>query len=58
MNRCMICAKPGDFNGGVCDSCKAKVRGEALEKHAREKKEADRAINKEGAAGESGKNRG
>ena len=58
MNRCMICAKPGDFKGGVCDPCKAKVRGEALEKQSREKKEADRALHKEGAAGESGKNRG
>jgi len=54
----MICAKPGDFNGGVCDPCKAKVRGEALEKQTRVKKEADRALQKEGTVGESGKNRG
>ena len=58
MNRCMICAKSGDFNGGVCDPCKAKVRGEALEKQTRVKKEADRALQKEGTVGESGKNRG
>jgi hypothetical protein len=54
----MICAKPGDFNSGICDPCKAKVRGEALDKHGREKKEADRALHKEGTAGESGKTRG
>jgi len=54
----MICAKQGDFNGGVCDPCKAKIRGEALGKQNREKKEADRALNKEGAAGESGKSQG
>jgi len=54
----MICAKQGDFNGGICDPCKAKVRGEALERQTRDKKEADRALHKEGAAGESGKSRG
>src|SRR5512144_3210780 len=30
-NRCMVCAKEGLFEGGICDMCKAIIRGEALE---------------------------
>ena len=29
VKRCMICARPGDFEGGICDTCKAKIKGEA-----------------------------
>ena len=56
-NRCMICAKPGAFHGGICDPCKAKIRGEALEQKEQVKKDADRSLHKEGTAGES-KHRG
>jgi len=52
-NRCMICAKPGTFQGGICDLCKAKVRGEALQEQQQVKKDADRSLHKEGTAGES-----
>ncbi|MBP2674026.1 MAG: hypothetical protein H6Q84_866 [Deltaproteobacteria bacterium] len=51
-DRCMICAKPGAYKGGICDPCKAKVRGEVLEQQHRDKKEADRSLHKEGTAGE------
>ena len=51
-NRCMICAKPGAFQGGICDPCKAKIRGEALEQQEQIKKDADRSLHKEGTAGE------
>jgi hypothetical protein len=47
-NRCMACAKEGAFEGGICDPCKALIRGEALEKHHQIKKEADRSLHKEG----------
>jgi len=48
-NRCMACAKEGTFEGGICDMCKALIRGEALEKHHQVKKEADRTLHKEGS---------
>ena len=53
----MICAKPGAFQGWICDPCKAKIRGEALEQQEQIKKDADRSLHKEGTAGES-KHRG
>jgi len=51
--RCMICAKPGAYQGGICDPCKAKIRGEAREQQEQIKKDADRSLHKEGTAGES-----
>jgi len=47
-NRCMVCAKEGAFDGGICDLCKAAIRGEALEQQHQVKKEADRTLHKEG----------
>ena len=47
-NRCMACAKKGTFEGGICDQCKAVIRGEALEKQHQVKKDADRSLHKEG----------
>ena len=45
---CMACAKEGTFNGGICDPCKAIIRGEALEKQQKIRKDADKALHKEG----------
>ena len=47
-NRCMACAREGAFEGGICDPCKALIRGEALEQQHQIKKEADRSLHKEG----------
>jgi hypothetical protein len=47
-NRCMACAKEGAFEGGICDPCKALIRGEALEQQHQIRKEADRSLHKEG----------
>lgn len=47
-NRCMVCAREGAFEGGVCDLCKAIIRGEALEGQHQVKKDADRSLHKEG----------
>jgi len=44
----MACAKEGTYEGGICDPCKALIRGEALEKRHQIKKEADRSLHKEG----------
>jgi len=50
--RCLVCARQGAFEGGICDECKAKIRGEVLDRKQREKKDADRALHKEGTAGD------
>ena len=55
-NRCMVCAKEGAFEGGICDSCKAIIRGEALEQQHQIKKDADKSLHKEGT--DIGKKRG
>ena len=47
-NRCMVCAKEGMFEGGICDLCKAIIRGEALEGQHQIRKEADKSLHKEG----------
>ena len=47
-NRCMVCAKEGAFEGGICDLCKALIRGEALEQQHQIKKDADRSLHREG----------
>jgi len=47
-NHCMVCAREGAFEGGICDLCKARIRGEALEQQHQVKKDADRSLHKEG----------
>jgi len=47
-NRCMACAREGAFEGGICDPCKALIRGEALEQQHQIRKDADRSLHKEG----------
>jgi hypothetical protein len=47
-NRCMVCAREGMFEGGICDLCKAIIRGEALEGQHQIRKEADKSLHKEG----------
>ena len=36
------------FEGGICDLCKAIIRGEALEGQHQIRKEADKSLHKEG----------
>ena len=45
---CLVCAKEGEFEGGICDLCKAIIRGEALEHHHQIKKDAEHILHKEG----------
>ena len=37
-----------DVEGGICDLCKAIIRGEALEGQHQIKKDADKSLHKEG----------
>ena len=57
-NRCMACARAGAFAGGICDLCKALIRGEALEQQHQIKKDADRSLHKEGTVLEKNKTPG
>ena len=57
-NRCMACAREGAFEGGICDMCKALIRGEALEQQHQIKKDADRSLHKEGTVLEKKKSAG
>jgi len=57
-NRCLVCAKEGAFEGGICDPCKALIRGEALEQQHQIRKDADRSLHKEGTAREKKKSAG
>ena len=47
-SRCMVCAKEGAFEGGICDMCKAIIRGEALEGQHQIRKDAEKSLHKEG----------
>ena len=47
-NRCMACAKERAFESGICDPCKALIRGKALEQQHQIRKDADRSLHKEG----------
>jgi hypothetical protein len=47
-HQCLVCAKAGEFEGGICDLCKAIIRGEALEHHHQIKKDAEHSLHKEG----------
>lgn len=57
-DHCMVCAKQGAFEGGICDLCKAIIRGEALEGQHQIKKDAERSLHKEGTVLEEKKKHG
>jgi hypothetical protein len=44
----MVCAKEGAFEGGICDLCKAIIRGEALEGQHQIRKDAEKSLHTEG----------
>jgi ribosomal protein L37AE/L43A len=46
--RCLVCGKPNLGENSICPACKASIRGEALKKQKEIKKDADRALHKEG----------
>lgn len=46
--RCMVCAKEKSFEGTICTECQAMIRGEAVEKGKRIRKDAEKEIRREG----------
>lgn len=46
--KCMVCAKEKVFEGSICPECQEKIRGEAVGRRKEEKREADRALRREG----------
>jgi hypothetical protein len=45
----MVCGKPDPGEDTICPTCKALIRGEALEHQKQIKKDADRELHKEGS---------
>ena len=48
-SRCMVCGKPDPGEDTICPTCKALIRGVALEHQKLIKKDADRELLKEGS---------
>jgi ribosomal protein L37AE/L43A len=46
--RCMVCGKERELAGGICEACKAMIRGEAADKRQQIRKDAEREMKKEG----------
>lgn len=46
--RCTVCGKEKELSGGICEECKAMIRGEAADKRHRIRKDAEREMTKEG----------
>jgi hypothetical protein len=46
--RCMVCAKEFEMAASVCETCNAKIRGEAAGKKEGLRKEAEREIKRAG----------
>ena len=46
--KCMVCGKPVDGGGSVCQACQESIRSEAVGKQKKIVKNADKAIKKTG----------
>jgi methionyl-tRNA synthetase len=46
--RCMVCGKEDPGGDTICETCKAHIRGEAIQHREEIKKDSDRALHKEG----------
>lgn len=47
--RCIVCGKTDPGEDTICPTCKAHIRGEALEHQKQIKKDAERELHKEGS---------
>ncbi|MDP3938801.1 MAG: hypothetical protein Q8R92_11810 [Deltaproteobacteria bacterium] len=55
VRRCMVCAKEYEMAGSICETCNAKIRGEAAGKKEGLRKEAEREIKRAGVSTETHK---
>ena len=46
--RCMVCGKEKELADGICEECKAMIRGEATTQRHQIRKDAERELKKEG----------
>ena len=53
--RCMVCARESEMAASVCESCNAKIRGEAAGKKEGMRKEAEREVKRAGVSPETHK---
>lgn len=55
VKRCTVCGKEDPEGETICRHCQALIRGEAVEQQHQARKEAERALHKEGSASISDK---
>ena len=47
-DKCMVCAKPMETSGSICQQCRESIRGEAVGKRKKVGAAADKAMKKHG----------
>jgi len=52
LKKCMVCAKAVPLQGGICDSCRQRIRDEALGRKEGERADAERELKKHGVTPE------
>ena len=48
VNKCMVCGKPNEGSGSICQACNESIRGEAAGKRKKVTKEADKHMTRHG----------
>ena len=48
VNRCMVCGKPNEGTGSICQACNESIRGEAAGKRKKVAKEAGKQMTRHG----------
>ena len=46
--KCMVCGQVRPLQGGICDSCRQRIRDEALGRKEGERRDAERELKKQG----------
>ena len=54
-NKCMVCAKPTDLRGGICEPCQERIRREARGEQAETRIKAEKELKKHGVTPDQGK---
>ncbi|GEM_PF-1175774 len=50
--KCMVCGQARTLQGGICDSCRQRIRDEALGRQSGERGDAERELKKHGVTPE------
>ncbi len=52
LKKCMVCGKELPLKSGICDSCRQRIRDEALGRKEGERHDAEREVKKHGVTPE------